>query len=387
MTQHALLSASAAHRWLACTAAPLLEATFPDTTSSFAKEGTLAHSIGELKVRRYAVEPMSNGTFTRRFNKLKKDELYQSEMDGYTEEYLDYIKNTMLQYPVKPYVVIEKKVDFSHIVPKGFGTADCLIMTPEILHVIDFKYGKGVPVSAEDNPQMRLYAVGALKAYGLLYSFKEIHMTIVQPRIGNISEALITPAELQMWATNEVAPKAQEAMAGKGTFEPGEHCRFCRAKAQCKARSEHYAAYQKLTAGNPSLLTMQELGAYLGIAKQLKSWADDLQDYSLTCCLDGKDVPGWKAVEGRGSRVFTDQTAAFKILMDNGIDEALLYNRVPLTLAQSEKVVGKKEFNDLLADYIIKNIGKPTLAPEADNRPAISNQVKAKDVFTKLEEN
>lgn len=192
MTRHALLSASAAHRWLECTAAPRLELQFPDTTSDYAKEGTLAHAIAELKLRRYAIEPMSKATFTRRHTKLKKDnDLYQAEMESYTDEYVDRIKELMLHYKTKPYVVAEKRVDFSQFVPQGFGTADCLIMTGEDLHVIDFKYGKGVPVDAVGNSQLRLYALGALQEYSLLYGFKHIYMHIIQPRIGNYRDDLI----------------------------------------------------------------------------------------------------------------------------------------------------------------------------------------------------
>lgn len=383
MTQHALLSASGAHKWLRCTASARLEAEFPDTTSEFAREGTLAHSIAELKLRRYAIEPMSPATFTRRMNKLKKNPLYQKEMDGYTEEYLDYIKQIMLAYDIKPYIVAEKKVDFSQFVPEGFGTADCLIMTPDALHVVDFKYGKGVPVDAKDNPQLKLYALGALSEYGLLYQFKTIHIHIVQPRLKILGTDTFSRTALTEWGNSVVKPKAKEAFDGPGEFHPGDHCRFCRARAQCKARSEYYAALAETAKenANPALITMAELGEYLKKAGALKKWAEDLQAYALSSCLSGKTVPGWKAVEGRGSRVFTSTDEAFKVLTDNGIDESLLYSRVPATLAQTEKIIGKKVFETLLSKYVIKNPGKPTLAPESDKRKAISNVVSAKDIF------
>lgn len=386
MTQHALLSASAAHRWLHCTAAPRLEATFPDTGSTYAAEGTLAHAIAELKLRRYAIEPMSQATYTRRHNKLKKHELYQPEMEEYTDEYLDYIKRWMLLYKTKPYVVAEKRLDFSAYVPEGFGTADCLIMTPYELYVIDFKYGKGVPVIAENNAQMRLYALGAMQAYGMLYPFTKVRMCIVQPRLSNISEDVMKPADLIAWGNDVVKPKADEAFSEASTFAVGDWCRFCRAKAQCKARSEHYSAMADVmeTHQNPALVTMQELGQYLETAKELKSWAEDLQEYALSCCLKGEDVPGWKAVEGRGSRAFTDQDAAFAKLMEHGIDESILYNRVPLTLAQTEKAVGKSVFAELVGDYVEKKPGKPTLAPASDKRPAVTMQPKAADVFNTI---
>lgn len=389
MTQHALLSASAAHRWLQCTGAPRMEAKFPDTTSEFAKEGSLAHKIAELKLRSYAIEPTSHATYTRRMNKLKKGELYQPEMDTHTETYLDYVKGILLSYKVKPYVAAEKRVDFSQYVPDGFGTADCLIMAPKELHVIDFKYGKGVPVDAANNPQMRLYALGALSAYHFLYRFETVHMHIIQPRINNFSQETLGIEQLTQWAESVVKPKAQEAYTeGKGQFHPGDWCRFCRAKAQCKARSEAYAAMAATAEEkhDPTMITMPELGNYLTIAKQLKAWAEDLQEYGLSCTLQGIHVPGWKCVEGRGSRAFKDTDAAFKALMDNGIDESVLYERVPLTLAKTEKTIGKKLFTELVGSYVEKKPGKPTLAPESDKRPPMDLTPKAADVFKKIED-
>lgn len=383
MTQHALLSASSAHRWLHCTAAPRMEEKFPDTTSGYAKEGTLAHKIAELKLRAYAIEPMSRATFTRQFNKLKKEELYQPEMDGYTEAYLDYVKEIMLSYKTKPYVAAEKKVDFSAWVPEGFGTADCLVLTPHELHIVDFKYGKGVLVDAADNPQMRLYALGAIAAYQVLYHFDYVHMHIVQPRINNFSMEALTLDELKAWAET-VAPKAKEAFSAEGKFKPGEWCRFCRAKAQCKARSETYAGFMETAheKRDMTMITMPELGEFLKKAKLLKEWAEDLQNYAQSCAMKGIHVPGWKLVEGRGSRIFTDTDAAFSKLMKNGIDESVLYERVPLTLAKTEKAIGKKLFAELCGEFIDKEPGKPTLVPESDKRPALDTVPKAADVFT-----
>lgn len=387
MTRHALLSASAAHRWLECTAAPRLELQFPDTTSDYAKEGTLAHAIAELKLRRYAIEPMSKATFTRRHTKLKKDnDLYQAEMESYTDEYVDRIKELMLHYKTKPYVVAEKRVDFSQFVPQGFGTADCLIMTGEDLHVIDFKYGKGVPVDAVGNSQLRLYALGALQEYSLLYGFKHIYMHIIQPRIGNYRDDLMKTDDLLAWGRDVVKPKADEAFGAKGVFKAGAWCKFCRAKGQCLARAEHYAELEPIAEDNhdPRLIDSQQLGTFLTVAKELEDWAKDLQEYALSACLDGKEVPGWKAVEGRGSRVFTDQEDAFEVLRENDIPDEVLYNRVPLTLAQTEKAVGKKQFQELVGSLVEKKPGKPTLVPASDKRPAISNTTKATDIFTPI---
>lgn len=392
MTAHALLSASAAHRWLHCTAAPKFETEFPDRGSPDAEAGTLAHAIAELKLRKYAVEPMSQATYTRRLNKLKKvpytvgehegELIYTAEMDGYTDDYLDHIKCLALAYAVKPYIMAEKCVDYSAYATGGFGTADCLIVRPDEIHVIDFKYGKGVPVEAEGNPQMRLYALGAIAAMPL-YNIERVKMTIFQPRIGNISTAEMSAQELKAWAEEEVKPKAQEAYSGKGKFAAGEWCRFCRAKQECKARAEHYLALHSVSVEKADVrrMTHEELGRYLTIAGELNTWAQDMQDYALSVCLAGGEVPGWKAVEGRGSRVWRDQDKAFSTLIAGGIDEAILYERVPLSLAQTEKAVGKKEFQTLVGELVVKNPGKPTLAPESDKRPAVTNQTKAADVF------
>ena len=392
MTQHALLSASAAYRWMHCTAAPRLEADFPDTTSTAAQEGTLAHAIAELKLRRYALEPMAQSTYTRHHNKLKKEELYQSEMEGYTDEYLEHIKKVLLSYPAKPYVAAEKRIDFSRYVPDGFGTADCLIMAPGEIHVIDFKYGKGVPVDATGNAQMRLYALGALQAYQMLYGFKKVHMTIVQPRRPENGETIrtetMTTEDLTAWGKDIVQPLATKAYSDAGEFAAGDWCKFCRARKQCKARAEHYAEFEPVAEdhADPRLIDMEQLGIYLNVAKELETWAKDMQDFALSSCLEGKLVPGWKAVEGRGSRIFTDQDDAFEVLRENGVPEEVLYTRVPLTLAQTEKAVGKKTFDELVGMLVEKKPGKPTLAPESDKRPAISNVAKAADVFEKMEE-
>ena len=387
MTAHALLSASGAARWMHCTGSPKLEQGFPDTISAYAKEGTLAHAFCELKLRKFAVEPMGKSTYTRRLNKLKKEPEYQKEMDGYTDDYLDRVKAIILAYPHKPHVACEQRVDFSAWVSGGFGTADCIVVGDDILHIVDFKYGKGVEVDAHGNPQMRLYALGAAELYKMLWQIRTVRMTIIQPRLGNYSTDEMPYQELLDWADKVVKPAAQEAAGKQGHFEPGDWCRFCRAKQQCKARAEFFAAMAKDAEAHPDprLMTPEDLGRYLKAAKLLKAWAEDMQEYGLTLCLDGKEVPGWKAVEGRGSRAFTDQEAAFKVLMDHGTEEAILYNRVPLTLAQAEKVVGKKEFAVLVGSYIDKKPGKPTLVPEADKRPAITNKPTAEQVFKPID--
>lgn len=380
--QHALLSASGAHRWLHCTGSPLLEKEFPDSTSVYAQEGTLAHYLCELKLMAYTGE-ITKRKLTSMKNKLMKSELWQPEMDSTSEAYLDYIKDITMSYTVKPVILIEKKVDFSQYVPEGFGTADCLILAGDTLHVVDYKHGKGVVVDADHNPQMMLYALGAMSELSLLYRFKFVHMTIVQPRVNNISEFTMTADELIEWGETIVKPKAEAAMSGKGEFEAGDWCRFCRAKQQCKTRYEsNDSLYPELSAQHdPRRITLDELGEYLRRGRDMAAWLEDMKEYALSESLAGADVPGWKAVEGRGSRAFTDTDEAVDTLIKNGIDESVLYERRVLTLAQMEKAVGKKAFGELVGDLVIKNPGKPTLVEESDKRPRITNQPTAADVF------
>lgn len=381
-TQHALLSASGAHRWLHCTGSPLLEKDFPDSTSVYAQEGTLAHYLCELKLMAYTGE-ITKRKLTSMKNKLMKSELWQPEMDSTSEAYLDYIKDITMSYTVKPVILIEKKVDFSQYVPEGFGTADCLILAGDTLHVVDYKHGKGVVVDADHNPQMMLYALGAMSELSLLYRFKFVHMTIVQPRVNNVSEFTMTADELIEWGETVVKPKAEAAMSGNGEFEAGDWCRFCRAKQQCKTRYEsNDSLYPELSERHdPRLITLEELGEYLWRGKDMAAWLEDMKEYALSESLAGADVPGWKAVEGRGSRVFTDTDEAVDTLIKNGIDESVLYERRVLTLAQMEKAVGKKAFGEIVGNLVVKNPGKPTLVEESDKRPRITNQPTAADVF------
>lgn len=395
MTAHAVLSASSAHRWMNCPGSVLLEQEYPDSTSEFAAEGTLAHEICELKLRAYAIEPMGKTEYNSRLAKLKAAELYKPEMETSTDVYLEYIKAVMLSYPVQPAVVAEKRVDYSAYAPDGFGTADCLVLAGDVLHVIDYKHGKGVPVSADHNPQMMLYALGAVSAYSMLYSFKVVKMAIVQPRLGNISEFELPVDELIRWGTDTVAPAAKLALSGEGGYAAGEHCRFCRAKAECRARAEHYMqlkdtaeawASSKSAIKASTCYTDEELAEYLKAGDMLESWYKDIKEHALALCLAGQDVPGYKAVAGRTSRSFTDTDKAFEVLMANGVDKAVLYQYVPLTLAKTEEAVGKKLFKALLADYVVQTPGKPTLVPASDKRARITNTASADNVFKKLED-
>lgn len=377
---HALLSASGAHRWLSCTPSAKLEEQFPDSTSTYAEEGTLAHELCEIKVNK-ALLGMPTKTYNSTLKKIKGNDLYQTEMDKYTDEYLDYILEKVHSFDSPPTVIVEKKVDFSSYVPEGFGTADCIILGDGELHIVDFKYGKGVEVSAEYNPQMMLYALGAYLEYSFLFQIEAVKMTIVQPRIGNISEYSMLVEELLEWAELIVKPKAQMAWLGNGDYTAGEHCKFCRARASCRERARKNLETENFELKEGPLLSLEEIGEALKKAIDLAKWAEDLKEYALAESLKGNNIPGWKAVEGRGSRNFTDNDLAIKKLKEAGIAEELLYERKQYTLAQIEKLVGTKDFKKIVGDLVVKNPGKPTLVVDTDKREKITNKVTAAEDF------
>jgi hypothetical protein len=377
--KHALLGASGASRWLTCTPSARLEETLPEKPSEYAAEGSLAHEIAELKLRKKFIEPIGVKAFNSRLKKFKENPLYQDEMLKYTDDYVDYISGVVHGYEATPYLAIEKKLDYSSYVPEGFGTGDCIIIGGNTMHVIDLKYGKGVPVSAVDNPQMALYALGAYSAYSILYQIETVRLVIVQPRLDNISEWEIAMDDLLYWATNTVMGAAEKAFKGKGDFVPGDHCRFCRAKALCRARSEFNTTIEENYPVKPPLITNDEVGQILERARDLAKWVKDLEEYALAECLAGNEIPGWKVVEGRSVRQFTDTDAAFKVLTDAGYEEAVLYERKPITLSATEKLVGKKKFGEMLAQYVDKPPGKPTLVVESDKREPITRPSAAED--------
>lgn len=380
MSAHALLSASGAHRWLNCTPSARLEETFPDSKSEYAAEGSLAHEVGELKLRKYFLEPIGPRKFNSQIKKFKENPLWQDEMMKHTDTYLEYVQGIIHQYNSTPYVAIEKKLDFSSYVPEGFGTGDCIVIGGTTLHVIDFKYGKGVPVSAVENPQMKLYALGAYTEYSFLYNIEKVMLVIVQPRLDSISEFELPIEQLLEWGES-IRPIAEKAFKGEGEFISGDHCRFCRAASLCRARADFNTSLEEYKMMKPPLISNEEVGQILERAKNLAKWVSDLEEYALSACLQGDKIPGWKAVEGRSTRHFTDTDKAFEILKENGTDEAMLYERKPLTLAAVEKLIGKKQFTELLAEYVNVSAGKPTLAPESDKRKSITNKISPEEAF------
>lgn len=387
--KHAILSPSAAHRWLHCTPAPRVEAEFPETTSEYAEEGRLAHSVCELAAKK-KFTVMNNRTYNSRLKKLKADPKWDDEMLSTAATYVEHLTEHAMRFEHAPYVALEVQVDITDYAPEAFGTCDCVMIGGDELIITDYKHGKGVPVSAQDNPQMLLYALGALKLYRPIYGdmIRRVSTYIDQPRLGSYDGASMTVEELLAWGES-IKPKAAAAFMGTGEFAPGEWCRFCRAKAKCRARANQNTALEDFkdciplgrsipmqaeydaTGFKPSnCLTDEEIGALLVRAEGLVAWYNDLKEYALAACLNGKTIPGWKAVEGRSTRAWTDQDAALEALMAGGVEEAIIYDRVPKTLAQLEKVIGKQRFGELVGGMITKSPGKPALAAESDERPA-----------------
>lgn len=400
---HALLGASSAKQWLGCPPSVRLVESMhlPDEGSSFAEEGTEAHALAELKLR-LAIGEITRTQYTSRMRKHKKNEYYGLEMEEYTDNYVEIITGLakLMEEDTDETTLIrlEQRVDFSEYVPEGFGTADAVLINGATMHVIDLKYGKGVEVSAGGNPQLRLYALGALNEYGLLYGIETVHMTIVQPRLYNVSSDKSTTDELVRWGTNYVKPRAQLAWEGKGEFNPGEDtCRWCRAKALCRARadaalSSARADFDTHALPDPDtledalpasgLLTEKEIARLLGLMPLLESWCKDVKTHALERAQEGTRYAGWKLVEGRATRKIIDTEAAMEVLDAAGVpaeDYLKPYELQGITALT--KNLGKKRFTELLEPLVVKPAGKPVLVPEDDKRPEIGSVASAASDF------
>lgn len=383
---HALLSASGASRWMNCNPSARLEDMFPDESSEFAEEGTLAHEISELKLTKY-LKTMSLRTFNNKMKKLKSHKLHKPEMENYTDVYVDNIKELLMSFDKPGTAEIEKKVDFSEYVPEGFGTCDFVTVDNGTLYIRDLKYGKGVPVSAQDNPQLMLYSLGAYLEFSLFNDIENINMGIIQPRLDIVSIFEISADELIKWAENEVKPNAEKAFKGEGDFKVGQ-CTFCRAKALCRARAEANMSLETEMKLKGNILSNEEMGEILNRARDVVKWVKDIENYCQQAILRGEYVPRWKVVEGRSVRAFSDTEKAMEVLKEKGVAEELMYERKMLTLTQLEGVVGKKDFNEYVGDFIIKPKGKPTLVPESDKRaPYVNDVINASDDFINLDNN
>lgn len=371
MAKHAILSASGASRWMACTPSAVLEQQFENKSSVFAEEGTLAHELGELTLKLNLGE-ITKRTFNSKFKKIQENKLYSADMPDYVQTYVDTcLERVSEAKATTPDALfkIEQRLDFSEWVPDGFGTGDFVIIADGTMEVCDLKYGKGVPVSANNNKQMMLYALGAIAEFNFLYDIQKVRMTIIQPRLDNLSTFEVTTEDLLKWAEDYVRPRAELAIKGKGEFCAGDHCKFCRAKAVCRARAEKNMELAKYDFEEPALLDNNDVAYILSKIDELVNWAGDVKDFALEQALNGEEYDGFKVVEGRSNRKYADTEAIVEILRDNNFNDPDIFKPSELiTLTNMEKLVGKKKLTELIGDYIVKPPGKPTLVPIADKR-------------------
>ena len=377
MGNHAILSASSSHRWLHCLPSARLELEFENTNGEAAKEGTAAHALSEHKLKKAL----------RIRSKRPTSEYDSDEMEECTDAYVDFIMEQVelvRKSCTDPIVLIEQRLDFSCYVPDGFGTGDCVIISDDRLHIVDFKYGMGVLVDAEDNPQMKLYALGAIEIYDSLYDIKEISMTIFQPRRENVSTWTVPVEELKAWAEEELKPKAAKAYQGEGEYMPGSWCTFCRASSRCRARADENLKLAQMEFKMPPLLTDSEIEEVLSILPDLTKWANEITAYATDAAVNhGKKWQGFKVVEGRSVRKYKDENAVAEKAVISGYKDIYRKSLIPMT--EMQKLMGKTKFEEILGNLIYKPPGKLTLVPNSDKRPAM-NVADAKNEFNEIME-
>lgn len=368
--KHALLGASSAARWIACPPSARATEYLPDEETQYAAEGTRAHEMCE-KALRYKLAKWEAG---KPFD-LLSDWAQQSmptEMFNAACRYTSFIHELWVGFPCRPGVFIEQEVDVSQWVPGGFGTCDCLLIGDGILHIIDFKYGQGVPVNPERNPQLMYYALGAYALFEGIEEIDTVRLSIVQPRMQEEPQTWELPlADLLTWAREVLQLAAELAWRGEGVYHPGGHCRFCKAYPSCRAWQKQYgplAGFEPYP--EPATLSDEELGKWLQKLEGLAAYAKDLEEYAQQALMEGRTLPGWKLVQGRSTRKWTDQDAAFQKMERDGVDEAMLYTRTPISLTAAEKMIGKKKFAETMSAFITKAPGAPKLAQASDPRPA-----------------
>lgn len=372
---HALLGASSSHRWLECWPSARVERQYSDRSSDFAAEGSLAHAIAAKKLK----ERIGQAAFSEIAEIRKLSQYLTGEMEEYTEEYADFVMSRFEEARERtpkgrqqPQIFIEQRLDYSRYAEGGFGTGDAVIVSHDTVEIIDLKYGKGVAVDARDNSQMKLYALGAMDFFDYAYDFKEVRMTIYQPRIGNISSWETQAHDIKRWGEETVYPIARFAWEGKGVRKSGEWCRFCRAKGDCPRFAADSVAVG-LVNPNAERLTPSEISALLGEIPAIKDWVKAIEDRSLDMALQGTDIPGYKIVEGRSNRKITDTDRVASALRGLGAEDADIFRPRELkTLTDLEKIFGKKRFTQACGDYIEKPAGKPTLVPDGDKREAMN---------------
>ena len=359
--KHAVLSASSSERWLNCPPSARLCEAYEDKGSDYAAEGTDAHALCEFRLKQAleipADDPIENLSW------------YNEEMEDCAAGYAAYVSElleTAKQTCADPVVMIEQRVDFSRWVKEGFGTADCIVIADGVLNICDYKNGQGCLVLADRNPQMMLYALGALEIFDGIYDIDTVRMTIYQPRKSNISVYEMDKADLYEWANSELTQKAQLAYEGQGSFSCGEWCRFCKAKAECRERAEANLALARYEFQTPALLADEEIADILGKVDALTAWASDVKEYALQQAISGTAFPGWKLVEGRSNRKYTSEAAVAAAVEGAGFNP---YEKKLLGITAMQKLLGKSRFEELLAPYIEKPQGRPTLVRSSDKRP------------------
>ncbi len=372
--KHALLGASSAARWIACTPSARATENLPDEETKYAAEGTRAHEVCEAHLR-YSLECWETGQVAPILGesiRLDGQPDDPPEMVKAANQYVSFIHGLWVGFPCRPGVFIEQEVDVSRWVPQGFGTCDCLMIGGGLLHIIDFKYGQGVPVNPEHNPQLMYYALGAYALFEGIEEIDTVRMSIVQPRMQEEPQTWELPlADLLTWAREVLQLAAELAWRGEGVYHPGGHCRFCKAYPSCRAWQKQYgplAGFEPYP--EPATLSDEELGEWLQKLEGLAAYAKDLEEYAQQALMEGRSLPGWKLVQGRSTRKWTDQDAAFQQMEHDGIDEAMLYTRTPISLTAAEKMIGKKKFAETMSAFITRAPGAPKLAAASDPRPA-----------------
>ena len=385
---HAKLSASGSEKWMTCTPSAKAEEVFPDEQSPFAAEGTYAHSVFENEVR-FAAGFISKDEHQDNWRLLRRNMLWSQELQDYVEAAAQVAIERIeaaRQRCKDPVVLIEQRLDFSPWVPEGFGTGDLVIVTDDTIEVLDLKYGKGIPVSAQDNSQMRLYGLGAYNELAHLYNVHTVVMTVLQPRLGNYDSEQMSVDALLEWAVEKVVPRAKLAWEGAGEFVAGDHCTscFCKARFTCAARGAYAMelARADFALVEPANLTQEQILQVLDRGDAVAKWIGEVQSWALKQAEEhGRTWPGFKLVEGRSVRKYSDHDEVAKKLIESGVEEALIYERSLRGITAMETLLGKKKFAQLLDGLIVKPTGKPTLVPEGDKRPALSSVASAAEDF------